>query len=67
MGLWKTSLEVNSRLVAQVNIKCGIFQGDALSPLLFRIGLNHLGHKITEWVWIPVQEQSHHQPPPLHG
>ena len=48
MGLWKTTLEVNSRSVAQVNINCGIYQGDAISPLLFCIGLNLLGQIITK-------------------
>ena len=48
MGLWKTTLEVNSRSVAQVNIKCDIYQGDARSPLLFCIGLNPLSQIITK-------------------
>ena len=61
MGLWRTTLEVNSRSVAQVNIKCGIYPGDALTPLLFCIGLNALSQKITEWVRVQVQGQSHHQ------
>ena len=61
MGLWKTTLEVNSRSVAQVNIECGIYQGDALSLLLFCIGLNPLsqiilktgyGYKFKSWAII---------------
>uniref|UniRef100_A0A8C4WGB1 Reverse transcriptase domain-containing protein n=1 Tax=Gopherus evgoodei TaxID=1825980 RepID=A0A8C4WGB1_9SAUR len=47
VGLWKTTLEINSRQLAQVAIKCGIYQGDALSPLLFCIGLNPLSQIIT--------------------
>ena len=47
MGLWKTTLEVNSRQLTQVAIKCGIYQGDALSPLLFYMGLNPLSQIIT--------------------
>ncbi len=42
MKLWKTSLEANSKPIAQVTIKCGIYQGDALSPLLYCIGLKPL-------------------------
>ncbi len=40
MGLWKTTLEVNSKPIAQVTIECSIYQDDTLSPLLFCIGLN---------------------------
>ena len=40
MRFWKTTLEVKAEPVAQVSIKCGIHQGDALSPLLFCTGLN---------------------------
>ncbi|KAI3376063.1 hypothetical protein L3Q82_016595 [Scortum barcoo] len=42
MALWKTTLEVNFKPIAQVGITCGIYQGDALSLLLFCIGLNPL-------------------------
>ena len=45
-GLWKKTLEANSK--SQANIKCGIYQGDALSPLLFCIGLNPLSHITTK-------------------
>ena len=48
MGLWKTNLEANSKPIAQVNIKCSIYQGDALTPLLFCIGLNPLSHIMTK-------------------
>jgi len=48
MGLWKTNLEVNSKPTAQVNIKYGIYQGDALSPLLFCTGLIPLSYIITK-------------------
>ena len=37
MKLWKTTLEGNSRKIAQASIKCYIYQGDAQSPLLFCI------------------------------
>ncbi|KAK1796939.1 hypothetical protein P4O66_008252, partial [Electrophorus voltai] len=43
MGLWKKTLVANFRSIAQATIECRIYQGDALSLLLFCIGLNHLG------------------------
>uniref|UniRef100_A0A3B5PPD0 Reverse transcriptase domain-containing protein n=1 Tax=Xiphophorus maculatus TaxID=8083 RepID=A0A3B5PPD0_XIPMA len=48
MKLWKTTLEANCKPLAQVSIKCGIYQGDALSPLLFCIGLNPLSQIINK-------------------
>lgn len=39
MPEWKTRLYVNNQHLANVNIKRGIFQGDAFSPLLFVIAL----------------------------
>ena len=39
---WRTTLSANSKIIADVNIKCGIYQGDALSPLLFCMALNPL-------------------------
>uniref|UniRef100_A0A669EZW7 Reverse transcriptase domain-containing protein n=1 Tax=Oreochromis niloticus TaxID=8128 RepID=A0A669EZW7_ORENI len=48
MGMWRTTLEANSKSIAQVTIKCGIYQGDALSPLLFCIGLNPLSEIINK-------------------
>ena len=48
MGLWKTTLEANSKPIAQVNIRCSIYQGDALSPLLSCTGQNPLRQIITE-------------------
>ncbi|KAI3352301.1 hypothetical protein L3Q82_005275 [Scortum barcoo] len=48
MGLWKTTLEANFKPIAQVSIKCNIYQADALSPLLFCIGLNPLSQIITK-------------------
>lgn len=35
VGLWKTTLESNSKQLTQVEIKYCINQGDALAPLLF--------------------------------
>jgi len=48
MGLWKTTPKANSKPVPQVTIVCSIYQGDALSPLLFCIGLNPLSQIITK-------------------
>ncbi|TWW59399.1 hypothetical protein D4764_06G0009290 [Takifugu flavidus] len=46
--LWNTTLEANSKPIARVSIRCGIYQGDTLSPLLFCIGLNPLSQIITK-------------------
>lgn len=43
----KMTLEADSRPIAQVTIKSGIYQGEALSPLLFCIGLNPLRQIIS--------------------
>ena len=48
MRLWKTTLEANFKPIAQVTIKCGIYQGDALSTLLFCKGLNPLSQIISK-------------------
>ena len=42
MSHWMTTLSTNSKSFADVTINCGIYQGDALSPLLFCIVLNPL-------------------------
>ena len=42
MGPWRITLEVNSRSVAQVTIKCSIYQGDGPSLLLFCIDLSQI-------------------------
>ena len=42
MSHWRTTLSANSKSIADVTIKCGIYQGDALSPLLFCITLSPL-------------------------
>ena len=48
MNNWKTTLTVNTTEIGQVNIKRGIYQGDALSPLLFCISLNPLSDIIRK-------------------
>ena len=47
MGPWIMIL-ANSKPNAQVTIKCGIYQGDALSLILFCIGLKSLSQMITK-------------------
>jgi len=39
MRLWHTILTVNGDIYGEVPIRCGIFQGDSLSPLLFILAL----------------------------
>jgi len=39
MQLWKTDLTVNGNDLSTINIRCGIFQGDTFSPLLFILSL----------------------------
>ena len=48
MSHWKTTLMVNNKEISPVAIKCGIYQGDALSPLLFCICLNPLSDIIKK-------------------
>ena len=40
MSHWRITLSTNSKSIADITIKCGIYQGDALSPLLFCIVRN---------------------------
>ena len=48
MDQWKTQLTCAGQTLEDVNIKRGIFQGDALSPLLFCIALNPLSELLNE-------------------
>ena len=50
MKTWRVELTAGGRKLAEAKIQSGIFQGDALSPLLFimaMIPLNHLTRKCT--------------------
>ena len=42
MSHWRKTLSANLKSIAKFTIKCGIYQGDALSPLLFCIAFNSL-------------------------
>ena len=48
MNHWSTKLHSNNKEIAEVDIKCGIYQGDSLSPLLFCIALNLLSNLIAK-------------------
>ena len=48
MESWRTILMAGNEELARVNIHWGIFQGDALSPLLFVIGLIPLSHTLRK-------------------
>ena len=45
--LWQTVLQLNQETIGVVLIKCGIFQGDSLSPILFIICLIPLSHLLS--------------------
>ena len=52
MQTWRVELTVGGRSLAETKIQRGIFQRDALSPLLFIIAmmpLNHILRKCTAW------------------
>ena len=44
MKTWRVELTAVGRRLAEAKIQRGIFQGDALSPLLFLIALMPLNH-----------------------
>jgi hypothetical protein len=46
MNHWCTMLTSNGEALAKIQIKFGIFQGNALSPLLFLVALNLLSNII---------------------
>ena len=51
MKIWIVELSVRGKKLAEVKIKIGIFQGDALSPLLFVIIMMSLSHMFRKCTW----------------
>ena len=48
MNTWRVELTAGGRSIAETKIQRGIFQGDALSPLLFIIVMTPLNHIIRK-------------------
>ena len=55
LPLWRTTLFLQlphatpvQLYMSTVTVKCGIFQGDTLSPLLFCLALNPLSHLLDQ-------------------
>jgi len=48
MGSWNTALTSGSKHLANIKLKRGIFQGDALSPLLFCVAINPLNYILKD-------------------
>jgi len=44
MGNWNTALTSGGKHLAYIKIKWGIFQGNALTPLLFCVAINPLSY-----------------------
>ena len=44
MKIWRVELTTGGRSIAETKIQRGIFQGDAISPLLFKIAMMSLNH-----------------------
>lgn len=66
IGMWQTTLKNNFKPNAQVAIKCRIYPGDALSPLLFNL-VDKTGYGYHTDCFILTTEWTNRQPPPLQG
>ena len=49
MENWRLKLTAEGKSLTEVKIQRGIFQGDALSPLLFIIVMMPLNHILWKW------------------
>ena len=49
MQTWRVELTTGERSLAETKIQRGVFQGDALSPLLFIIAMMPLNHILRKW------------------
>ena len=49
MKTWRVELTAGEKSLAEAKIQCGIFQGDAQSPLLFIIVMMPLNHILRKW------------------
>ena len=69
MKAWRVELTAAGKNLAETKIQSGIFQGDALSPLLFIIAmmpLNHILWKCTARHQI-TKSQEKYQSPNVYG
>ena len=49
MKTWRVELTAGGRSLADIKIQRGIFQGDALSPLPFKIAMMPLNHILRKY------------------
>ena len=49
MKTWRVEFKAGGRSLADTKIQRGIFQGDALSPLLYIIAMMPLNHILRKW------------------
>ena len=65
MKTWKVELIAGGRSLAEANIQRGVFQGDALSPLLYIIvmmPLNHILRKFTSGYKLSKSQEKNQSP-----
>ena len=48
MKTWKVELAAGGRSLAETKVQSGIFQGDAVSPLLYIIAMRPLNHMLRK-------------------